>query len=384
VSHFQQFSTEFPGGGREEKSTVPPEIQRHANLFKNRLYLGPFLNAMPQLFLILNPQGQIVFSNHPSPEGMGMKLNDALCHFRPGEVLKCAHAWGNGGCGSREACRLCGAANAIHASRTGGETVRECRIVQHETGEALDLRVWATPYWINDEQFIFLVITDISHEKRRKALERIFFHDILNTAGALLGFCQLLEEADQSQIDRFRVRISRLTEKIIHEIKSQQELLAAENNEIVPRLLSLRSKEFLLEIAEMYKSQDEWNSRDLRIDPEAEDVAFTSDPTLLGRVLGNMIKNALEASTPDQPVTLGCETADGRIAFWVHNPNFMPRDVQLQVFQRSFSTKDPHRGLGTYSMKLLSERYLGGRVTFESLPETGTRFTASYPLRAEE
>lgn len=58
----------------------------------------------------------------------------------------------------------------------------------------------------------------------------------------------------------------------------------------------------------------------------------------------------------------------------------MPYDVQLQVFQRSFSTKGIGRGLGTYSIRLLSERYLSGRVSFTSTPEAGTTFYAWYPL----
>lgn len=66
--------------------------------------------------------------------------------------------------------------------------------------------------------------------------------------------------------------------------------------------------------------------------------------------------------------------------FWVHNPTVMPRKVQLQVFQRSFSTKGKGRGLGTYSVKFLSERYLQGQVFFASTPETGTTFTVHYPL----
>ena len=50
----------------------------------------------------------------------------------------------------------------------------------------------------------------------------------------------------------------------------------------------------------------------------------------------------------------------------------MPRQVQLQIFKRSFSTKGAARGLGTYSMRLLSERYLKGVVSFtgEKLYET--------------
>ncbi len=56
----------------------------------------------------------------------------------------------------------------------------------------------------------------------------------------------------------------------------------------------------------------------------------------------------------------------------------MPEDARLQVFQRSFSTKGPGRGLGTYRIRLLTEKYLKGRVSFATGPE-GTTFTAEYP-----
>jgi sensor histidine kinase regulating citrate/malate metabolism len=58
----------------------------------------------------------------------------------------------------------------------------------------------------------------------------------------------------------------------------------------------------------------------------------------------------------------------------------MPDDVQLQVFKRSFSTKGAGRGLGTYSMKLLSEQYLNGRIALISSPQAGTTFVARYSL----
>ena len=57
----------------------------------------------------------------------------------------------------------------------------------------------------------------------------------------------------------------------------------------------------------------------------------------------------------------------------------MPPKVQLQVFQRSFSTKGLGRGLGTYSMRLLTQRYLGGTVSFSSKEGEGTEFRARYP-----
>lgn len=69
------------------------------------------------------------------------------------------------------------------------------------------------------------------------------------------------------------------------------------------------------------------------------------------------------------------------VAFRVHNPGVMPLEVQHQLFQRVVSTKKAGHGLGTYSMKLLTERYLSGTISFTSVPAEGTAFTVRYPLR---
>ena len=93
-----------------------------------------------------------------------------------------------------------------------------------------------------------------------------------------------------------------------------------------------------------------------------------------------MVKNGIEGSIPGERVTMGCGAEGELVAFWVQNPTYMPEKVRLQVFNRSFSTKGTNRGLGTYSMKFLTERYLGGDISFTSSEEAGTTFTARYPL----
>ena len=82
----------------------------------------------------------------------------------------------------------------------------------------------------------------------------------------------------------------------------------------------------------------------------------------------------------DGVVILGCNLQDGHVLFWAHNEAYMPRDIQLQVFKRSFSTKGANRGLDTYSIKLLSEKYLKGEVEFESTKKGGTVLKVQYPL----
>jgi signal transduction histidine kinase len=104
------------------------------------------------------------------------------------------------------------------------------------------------------------------------------------------------------------------------------------------------------------------------------------DPILLNRVVTNMAKNALEASIENETVVLKAVTYAKKIIISVQNKAVMDDEVKLQVFHRSFSTKGEGRGLGTYSIKLLSERYLGGKVSFESSEEEGTIFYLELPL----
>jgi len=79
-----------------------------------------------------------------------------------------------------------------------------------------------------------------------------------------------------------------------------------------------------------------------------------------------MLENALEATSECDIITLGCKLYNRNIEFWIHNPGFIPREVQMQIFQRSISTKDPDRGVGTYSMKLLSS-FLKVQLVFQHL-----------------
>ncbi len=121
------------------------------------------------------------------------------------------------------------------------------------------------------------------------------------------------------------------------------------------------------------------SSRFIVIHPGAEEFTFSSDETLLMRVIGNMTKNALEAIKSGETITLSCSKKDDKIRFSVQNPGEMPQEAKLQVFQRSFSTKGSGRGLGTYSIKLLGEQYLNGKVGFTSSSEEGTIFFGDFP-----
>jgi signal transduction histidine kinase len=246
-------------------------------------------------------------------------------------------------------------------------------------GEALDLRVTATPLTIGKEDFTLFSAVDIGHEKRRRALERIFFHDVLNTATGILGWAEMLNTARPEELPEFQSTIHNLTSRLIDEVHNQQTLSAAESKQLVVRPGPIASLDLLQRLTSSYSKHPVARQRAILIAPDTEQVCLTSDEGLLLRVLGNMLKNALEACQPGETVTLGCRRIGDSLDFWVHNPNPMPEEVQLQIFQRSFSTKGAGRGLGAYSMRLLGEQYLQSKVYFTSDPH-GTTFNLRCPI----
>jgi len=259
--------------------------------------------------------------------------------------------------------------------------MRECRLLQQVTGNAFDLLVRTTPLEIKGHLFSIVAVTDISHEKRRKALERIFFHDVMNTALSLNILSNMLDDnASNKEIAEFKKNIISASKQLMEEIKSQKEFLSVESNEFQPQFSSVTAASLIDELVQLFRHNWEDQGIELICEPGSHDIKFKTDRILLKRVLGNMIKNALEASRRGQKVTLSCRKIDDHLEFHVHNQSYIPENVQSQIFQRSFSTKGEGRGLGTYSMRLLSERYLKGNIGFHSSEKNGTTFIAKYPM----
>lgn len=357
-------------------------LSRQARYFSDEFLSRHLLDALPTVVAIVNDRRQIVYANKPLLDLVGVGDVEDLRGLRPGEALRCVRVATSGqGCGDGPMCHSCGAALAVLSALAGEAAEREFRISRQFDGrlEALDLVVRATPLTFREETFSVFALADVSHEKRRAFLERMFFHDVLNVVGSIKGFAEHLRVCDPEQQERIFDLIQLAAEQTIDEIEAQRALTAAESGELALDVETFSSLAFIRNLAEIYRRHEVAADRELTVDADAADLLMTSDQTLLGRVLGNMLKNALEACPVGEQVTLGCRGDEDRIVFWVHNPGVLSPEAKAGIFQRSFSTKGGSRGLGTYSMKLLSN-YLGGSVHFTSSDQTGTLFTASYPL----
>jgi signal transduction histidine kinase len=336
------------------------------------------LESVNATLLVLNRERQVVASSGPDD-------GSARLHgLRPGEVLSCVNGRSAGGCGTTRACETCGALGAILGC---GEERRpfdaECVISTH-SGTSIELDVRASPIELGGERFTVVSLRDISTAKRREALEQVFFHDVMNTVSGIRGWAGRLARPG-ADVGRAAARLDVLSRHLEREIRDHRALVLAEEGVLVAERSLVSAGELVEDVAAMLSEHAVARERVLVTSVEPASAALETDRALLARVLVNMGRNALEASSPGETVRLAAsgETASSlpSVRFSVANVAVMPAEVQARVFQRSFSTKGRGRGLGTYGMKLIGERYLGGSVSFVSAQGQGTTFTIALPAR---
>ncbi|MDH4320101.1 MAG: ATP-binding protein [Desulfobulbaceae bacterium] len=344
----------------------------------NQLLVG-VLDSYPGLVAVLNRHRQIVFANQAFLHFFGLEKPQDILGKRPGEALVCKNAVaGEFGCGTSMWCSSCGASQAIlNCQEQGKEDVQECSLTHAVTGQALEFRVKATPLPESREGLLLLYLSDITDQQRRRALERIFFHDVMNTAGGVAGLSRVLgkEGLPAERKGRLLAMLQQNAERLVDEIAAQRQLTAAENNDLVVAAKPYGTMECLAWAASFYSHSSLCADCVVEIAPASADLVLVTDRHLVNRIVGNMVKNGVEAVAPQGAVRIGCTDHGEAVEFWVSNDGYIPAENQLHIFQRSFSTKGAGRGLGTYSIKLLGEHYLSGRVSFRSDPEQGTTFS---------
>ncbi|MBD3162741.1 MAG: histidine kinase [Candidatus Eisenbacteria bacterium] len=371
--------------GRDPHGVI---VAQHARL-SGAPVIAELLEAFPEAALILNEQRQIVLGNERFRR-MVARSGEQLLGLRPGEALGCVHAFeGPNGCGSSAACRFCGALAASEGCRANGtETALDCRIrIETDRGEgSLDLEVRCRPLEIDVASsggvFQVVALRDQTSENRRAVLERIFFHDLLNAAGGLQGILEIWPQVTGGEAQELIERARALADQVIGEIEAQRDLAAAERGELGIFPSEFDAASLLVRLSLVYDRHEVAHAKKIGPPRISGETRIRTDEVLLTRVLGNLIKNALEASAPGERVDVEF-TSDPAPTFRVCNPAVMPEEVRQQVFQRSFSTKAGRgRGIGTYSAKLLTERYLDGTIACCSDEGRGTVFTVSLPKAA--
>jgi len=343
------------------------------------------VNKSTDIMFVLDDNRQVVFTNQTFLDLVGAEDADSVLGKRPGEALSCVHSSEVSGCGTTEYCVRCGAVNTIlNTQKTNQESREEC-LLNVTGGGAYELDVIARPFEYEGFKFTFFTAKNVSGHKRQQALEKIFFHDILNLASGIYSITDLINEKILEDIPKDMLSLlHQSSAEMIKEVNSYRVMAQAEKSELTVKPEETTSAQLVKTAADVYESYGTVKGVSLKIDENSKSIPMVTDKSLAGRVIGNMIKNALEATGKGGAVTIWAEEKNDKVLINVHNSSFIPDDIQKLIFKRSFTTKNTGTGLGTYSMRLLMNQYLEGSVDFVSEKNTGTVFTAVFPKKIQK
>ena len=369
--------TYFAPAQRANKKELAAEIE---TMGTNPL-VSVLLHSVIGFLAILDEHRQIVAINDSFQQILGIDNPEETFGLRTGEVINCVHAHKEpAGCGTTEFCSTCGIATAIMSSLEHDESVEKtCALSVTRNNKPIDmfLLVKTHPINIDNKKFLLLFLQDNTKHQQRAALERTFFHDVNNMLSALLTASQLLVEESPSELAEI---IHQASLRLSKEVTIQRCLLQSEDLDYKPIFLEVTPEQILNELHSFFASHPVAQEKNIAISENYPVDSIKTDTSLLLRVLYNMVTNAFEATPQNGMVKVWLEHEDNYVSFCVWNEQEIPQEITRRVFQRNFSTKkEAGRGIGTYSMKLIGEKILGGLVSFSTSKSGGTTFRFACP-----
>jgi signal transduction histidine kinase len=211
-------------------------------------------------------------------------------------------------------------------------------------------------------------------------------HEMRTPLTAILGYVSTLRRRpidDPVTRDRFLEIVERQAQRLLGLVEA---LLTASNldrGRVATRFDWASVQDVCQEVVEGLGDDRARVRLDL---PQALPPLLT-DRRCLGRVLGNLLENAVKYSPRPQPCELGARPAGDRLVLWVrdHGAGIPPGELD-RIFDRFYqvdgSDSRPATGIGL-GLHLVRELVgvLGGTIEVETRPGAGSRFTVVLPVR---
>jgi len=157
-----------------------------------------------------------------------------------------------------------------------------------------------------------------------------------------------------------------------------------------PRLTEIQAETLLREVQDLMEPLLKQQSIQLKRE-SGGDVKISADPQQLKQVLINLVKNAAESIKHDGTITLRIRSEKpqlkgqpaGVVVIEVEdNGPGIPLEIQENIFDPFFSTKEQGTGLGLPIVARIVEKH-GGALKFESKGDQGAIFRVELPVENE-
>lgn len=240
-----------------------------------------------------------------------------------------------------------------------------------------------------------LVLRDITEERRlerlREDLSHTMVHDLRSPITSIMGFLELLEIGSAERLDEGERetldRAWRAARKLLTLVDAILVIVRLERGAMPLRREPVAAAWLVREALDLHGPQARTKSLKLSWEVPAAIQPLWVDPDLLGRVLQNLVGNAVKfvPRNGEVRVVVRPDTDEpGAVRITVSDTGpAIPADVQARLFGK-FVTGDQRErgsGLGLAFCKLAVEAH-GGRIWLESAPDRGVTCGFTLPGRS--
>src|SRR5919199_4695395 len=227
-------------------------------------------------------------------------------------------------------------------------------------------------------------------EKLRDDLMNMIVHDLKTPLTAVQATIEMLHDGDFGSINPDqRKALSDAQNKaqdLLALIEDLLEISRIEETAVPLELEPIVPKELLAELMDEWRLRLQQEGATATVEVAADAPTIEADKTLLKRVFGNLIQNALIHSAHAVTLHLSVRREDGGVLFTVaDNGPGIPPEYQEVIFRKFQQVKTPHAprvrssGLGLAFCKMAVDAH-GGRIWVQSASGQGSSFHIVLPL----
>ena len=277
---------------------------------------------------------------------------------------------------------------AFKEIRPGGNR----RVTYTNERGSIQLLITASGITVNGKHTRLLVINDIENEMDEKEIDswirliRVLAHEIMNSIAPITSLSDTLleihktnpaahtpETIRQNTVNGLQV-ISETGKGLVSFVESyrkftripQPEKEIIELNEFIQRMIILCSME------------PNFSAITIQTQLTPENIRVYADPNLLGQVMLNLMKNAIQAlQNRENPIlrVVAEQLPTGNIRLQViDNGPGIPSDMINEIFVPFFTTKNEGTGIGLSIARQIMRAH-GGNLKVSSIPDKETVFT---------
>lgn len=223
-------------------------------------------------------------------------------------------------------------------------------------------------------------------EARQEDVERILRHDLKSPLMGIIGIPRVLreEEGVPDHVKRLLDILERSGQDMLDLIESSLAIHRLERGEPIDAHESVNMVEVVRDTIESLTHKAMSLKVRLVCTVQGREctpgnvVACQGVRMLLRSMMGNLIKNALEASGQGDVVSIDLRQGT-MVEILIHNTGVVPEAVREKLFEKYTSAGKAYgTGLGAYSARLMAQAH-GGDITFTTSPEAGTTFIVRLP-----